>query len=151
MNLAMVQRQIQSAWLQAPLVLAVDDDEDSLMLLTGVLEILGWAGITAATGEAALAQVKLHRPDLILLDIILPDINGIELLPQLKQIHPTHSMATIAVTGLALAEEQRRIQQAGFDDYICKPYLLKDLEALLWRHLEGKVPELSALEVELTA
>ncbi|MDY6783383.1 MAG: response regulator [Cyanobacteriota bacterium] len=147
----MVERQTQSACLQAPLVLAVDDDEDSLVLLAGVLEILGWSCVTAGDGETALAQVKLHRPDLILLDIVLPDVNGLELLSQLKQVCPTHSTIAIAVTGLALAEEREKIQQAGFDDYICKPYLLTDLEALLWKHLKGKTPTLSALEVGLTA
>lgn len=88
----MVKRQFQSACLQAPLVLAVDDDEDSLVLLAGVLEILGWSCVTAGSGEEALARVKLHLPDLILLDIVLPDVNGIDLLPQLRQVHPTHPL-----------------------------------------------------------
>lgn len=152
MDLDMVKHLTQPIALEAPLVLAVDDDEDSLVLLAGVLEILGCACVTAASAGEALLQVKIRQPDLILLDIVLPDMNGIELLPQLKQEYLASSPIAIAVTGLALQEEREQIQKAGFDDYLSKPYLIKDIEKLLHRYLKAKLPTgLSLYGVELEA
>lgn len=122
-----------------PRVLAVDDDEDNLVLLAHVLKSLGCLFTTATTAEVALLIAQADQPDLILLDIVLPKINGFELLHFLKQDPRTCHIPTIAVTGLALAEERELIEKAGFDDYIIKPYLLEDLESRICGYLQGKL------------
>jgi two-component system cell cycle response regulator DivK len=120
---------------QSPQILAVDDDEDNLLLLAHFLESLGCNFLTAGDGEKTLFLAAQHQPDLILLDLVLPEMSGFETLQRLKANSRSRQIPVIAVTGLALAEERQQIQDAGFDDYLCKPYLLSDLEAVLRRHL----------------
>lgn len=124
-----------------PLVLAVDDDEDSLVLLACILESFGCYFMTVATAEEALILSEQHPPDLVLLDIVMPEINGIELLFRLKQLLPQREISAIAITGLAREEERLQIQEAGFNDCIIKPYLIEDLERLLRPHLNGKISQ----------
>lgn len=118
-----------------PLVLAVDDDADSLFLLTEVLSASNYSYVTATNGQAALALAQQHQPDLILLDILLPDLNGIEVLQRLRRDPSTQRIPVIAVTALAKKEDQHRILAAGCDAYLTKPYMLEDLEAKITRHL----------------
>lgn len=118
-----------------PLVLAVDDDEDSLLLLTEVLRPIRCSFITATHGEAALLIAQVHQPKLILLDIMLPDLNGAEVLQRLRQNPQTRKIPVIAVTALASVEDRKSLIVGGCDDYISKPYMLEDLEAVIHRHL----------------
>lgn len=73
--------------------------------------------------------MRTYLPDLILLDIVLSEINGIEIARILKEDKLTNHIPIIAVTGLALANEREKIQQSGCDDYLCKPFLISELEA----------------------
>lgn len=117
------------------LVLAVDDNEDNLMLITFVLELFGCSFISAADGQTALALIQDYHPDLILLDIMLPDLDGIEFVSRLRQNPRTSMIPVIAVTAMARAEDRDRILSAGCNDYISKPYIVDDLEAMLRRYL----------------
>ena len=128
---------------EKPCILAVDDHEDSLILLTQFLECLGFANLSASNAQQTYLLAEKYQPDLILLDIVLPDIDGIELQHRLKQNKLTQDITIVALTALALAEEREQIIQAGFDDYLVKPYVLGDLEALIYRHLQDKVPHLN--------
>lgn len=128
---------------QKPCILAVDDHEDSLILLTQFLECLGFSSLSASNAQQTYLLAKKYQPDLILLDIVLPDIDGIELQHHLKQNKLTQDITIVALTALALAEEREQIIQAGFDDYLVKPYVLGDLEALIYRHLQGEFPHLN--------
>ncbi|HBB34638.1 MAG TPA: response regulator [Cyanobacteria bacterium UBA9273] len=119
-----------------PRILAVDDNEDNLQLLACVLESCDYSFVTATDGEKTLSLAKDYQPDLILLDIALPKIDGIEIVHRLKQDTLTHQIPVIAVTALARLEERDRILQAGCDDYISKPYLIDELINLIRRHLE---------------
>lgn len=118
-----------------PLILAVDDDEDSLFLITEVVRGSNCVCITATDGNTALSLAQLYQPSLILLDILLPDLNGIEVVQRLRKIPQTQSTPIVAVTALAKEEDCNRIRAAGCDDYITKPYMLDDLENVIFRHL----------------
>jgi two-component system, cell cycle response regulator DivK len=120
---------------QRPLVLAVDDNEDNLGLISFTLDLFGFAFISAPDGQMTLDLAQTHQPDLILLDIMLPDLDGIEVVRRLKQDSRTKSIKIIAVTALARDEDRDRILAAGCEDYISKPYMVDDLEALLRHYL----------------
>lgn len=122
-----------------PRVLAVEDDEDNLFLITCVLEQLGYPYTATTSGTQALSIAKAYSLELILLDIVLPDLDGITLLHQLRQNKRTADVTILAVTGLALPEDRSRLLQLGFNDYISKPYLLEDLEALITSYLSPKI------------
>lgn len=117
------------------IILAVDDDEDNLLLLTEVLGSLNCLVITATHGQSALLLAQGYQPNLILLDVMLPDLNGMEVVHRLKENQRTAPIPVIAVTALARPEDRDRLIEAGCDDYISKPYILEDLEALIQRHL----------------
>jgi len=121
-----------------PLILAVDDNEDNLLLLTEVLELMSCSFITATHGQAALLLAQDCQPDLILLDMMLPDFNGMEVVQRLKRNLQTSKIPVVAVTALAKAEDRERFLLAGCNDYISKPYMLDDLEALINCHLSLK-------------
>ena len=125
----------EQAVTQRPLVLAVDDNEDNLGLISFTLDLFGFAFISAPDGQTTLELAQTHQPDLILLDIMLPDLDGIEVVRRLKQDSRTRSIKIIAVTALARDEDRDRILAAGCQDYISKPYMVDDLEALLRRYL----------------
>jgi two-component system cell cycle response regulator DivK len=116
---------------QQPLVLAVDDDEDNLHLLTYILEVLDCAVITAANGEDTLASAKTYQPDIILLDLILPDLHGIEVIQRLKQDKITSLIPIIAVTALARTQDRDQAILAGCNEYVTKPFNIQNLENLI--------------------
>lgn len=120
---------------QPPLILAVEDNEDNLLLLSYALESLGCKLIRQNDGLTTSLVAKEYQPDLILLDILLPGISGIDIVRSLKQEPLTSHIAVIAVTALASREDRERILSAGFNDYISKPYMIEDLEALVSRYL----------------
>ncbi len=119
-------------------ILAVDDNEDNLLLLSEVLNIFDCSLITATHGQIGLLLAQAYNPDLILLDVMLPDLNGVEVVRYLKQNPVTESIPVIAVTALARAEDRDRLLAAGCSEYITKPYMLEDLEAIVRCYLSGK-------------
>lgn len=119
----------------ATLVLAVDDDDDNLVLIECALELMGVSCAVARTGNEAMELISSRPFSLILLDIVLPDINGIQIIHWLRQQPCTHSIPVIAVTALARSGDRDRIMKAGFTDYLLKPYLLEDLNRLVQRYL----------------
>lgn len=114
---------------EQPLILAVDDNEDNLLLVSYVLKSLQCRYITTTNSQQTLSLVRNYLPDLILLDMILPEVDGFEIARTLKQDKLTSHIPIIAVTGLAQAEHQEKIAKTGCDDYLCKPFLLEQLEA----------------------
>jgi CheY-like chemotaxis protein len=118
-----------------PLILAVDDDEDNLLLLAYALEPLGCSLLTAVDGRSALSLARSYQPDLILLDVLMPYMNGVEVVSQLREDPKIKTIPVIAVTALAIAEDRERLLQVGFNDYISKPYMLEDIEATVRRYL----------------
>ncbi|NEP59860.1 MAG: response regulator [Symploca sp. SIO2G7] len=126
---------VNDSTIKPPLVLVVDDDEDNLLLMTHVLDHLGCSWITAVDGIGALQKAQTAQPALILLDILMPHMNGAEVLARLKENSKVQKIPVIAVTALANTSEREDIMLAGFDDYVSKPYMLEDVEAALERHL----------------
>lgn len=118
-----------------PLILAVDDDEDNLVLLAYALEPLGCSLMTAQDGLNALSLSRTYQPDLILLDIRLPYMDGTEVLSQLKKESKLKAIPVIAVTALANAKDREQLLQAGCNDYISKPYMLDDIETKVQQYL----------------
>ncbi len=119
-----------------PVILVVDDNEDNLLLVSlAVEQFLNCSPIVAADGETAISLAQLYRPDIILLDIVLPDLNGFEVIDRLKQHWQTKTIPVVAVTALAREEECDRILAAGCDGYLSKPYMLDDLEKVIYRYL----------------
>lgn len=126
------------AWEQdfsQPLILSVDDDEDNLILASCALELFGYRVISAADGETALALIDRYPPSLILLDIVMPVLDGEALLDILKKHPKTAKIPIIAVTALASPDDREKLIQLGCDDYLSKPYLLEDLDLTVRRHL----------------
>lgn len=123
---------------QTPLILAVEDNEDNLLIINYVVDSLSCRFIGEPNGKKTLEIARESQPDLILLDIMLPETNGIDLFHQLKQDVSTSHIPVIAVTALARDEEKQRILDAGFNAYISKPYMLEEIEELICRHLNLK-------------
>ncbi|MBH8560842.1 response regulator [Nostoc sp. CENA67] len=132
---------------QQPLVLVVEDHDDSLLLMSYALESLGCRFICQADSSTTLVVAKEYQPDLIMLDILLPGLSGIDVMRQLKQDPLTYHIPVVAVTALATKEDQEQILMAGFDEYISKPYMIEDLEAIIQRLLYGKFEAYSAYEL----
>lgn len=126
---------VQSVMHRLPIILAVDDHEDNLLLLMEVLSPLRCTFIAAADGKSAITLAQNYLPDLILLDIMLPDYSGIEVVHRLKQDPTTSQIPIIAVTALAREKDRERLLFAGCNDYICKPYILEELETVIFHHL----------------
>jgi CheY-like chemotaxis protein len=120
---------------QQPLVMVVDDNEDNLLLMSFVVESVGCRLISQGSSVSAIALAKEHQPDLIILDILMPEISGIDLIRILKKEALTCMIPVIAVTALSGVEDCHHILNAGFDDYISKPYSIDNLEALVYRYL----------------
>ena len=113
-----------------PRVLVVDDDPNARELLRVYLTAKGYEVTEAETGGEGLRRVREDRPHLMLLDINLPDISGLDVLREAKALDP--ALGVIMVTGLQEEEVGREAMQAGAFDYITKPLDLQYLEKSLW-------------------
>jgi CheY-like chemotaxis protein len=122
-----------------PLVLAVDDNDDNLQLLAQILAIADCACITAIDGESAILKAKSYRPSLILLDMMLPDISGVEVTQTLKQDPQTQAIPIIAVTAMARTEDKESFITAGCVECAIKPYDIDQLEATIRQYAFGKM------------
>ncbi len=117
------------------LILAVDDNEDNLQLISQLLLLMNCCFITATNGESAISMAQTYKPKLILLDMMLPDVSGIEVANYLKQDSQTKEILIIAVTAMARNEDQERFAKAGCEDCITKPYIIDELEAMIRRYI----------------
>jgi two-component system cell cycle response regulator DivK len=102
-------------------ILIVEDDELNMKLWNDVLEAQGYALLKTRLGLEAIGIAGEHRPDLILLDIRLPDISGFDVARRLKADEATRSIPVIALTAFAQTEHQREALESGCDGYISKP------------------------------
>ena len=116
-------------------VLAVDDNLDNIYLVKYVLESMNIKcyGLNDSRSVFDLAINK--SPNLILLDIVMPNMSGFDVLKQLKANMFTKDIPVIAVTGLISLYHQLKIKNAGFDDYICKPFTLEELEDKIIKYI----------------
>src|SRR6266704_430341 len=119
-----------------PTFLIVEDNELNLKLLNDLLEYHGYTILATSLGEAAVELARRHKPDLILLDIQLPDISGLEAARRLKAEEQTRAIPIIAVTAFAMQGDRERILHSGCDDYISKPFNIHDLLAIVGRYTD---------------
>ncbi|CAN5275148.1 hypothetical protein BH11MYX1_BH11MYX1_21740 [soil metagenome] len=112
-------------------VLIVDDNEDAAELLAETLQMLGYATRTAYDGPAALAMLQTFRPDHVLLDIGLPEMDGYEVARRVRQLPELAGLKLVALTGYGQESDRQRARAAGFDAHLVKPVNLAKLRALL--------------------
>jgi CheY-like chemotaxis protein len=105
----------------SPIVLLVEDNDDNLRIYSTILTYAGYQVIEATDGEAGLAAARDRRPDLILMDVSIPKIDGWEVTRTLKADPATATIPVIALTAHALATDRERANEIGFDGYIAKP------------------------------
>jgi len=108
------------------LILIVEDNEKNMKLVRDVLQVKGYQTLEAGTAEDGIALAQAHSPDLVLMDIQLPGMNGIEALGVLRENPATAHIPVIAVTASVMQQDRKLITEAGFDAYIGKPINLKE-------------------------
>jgi DNA-binding response OmpR family regulator len=111
-----------------PRILAVDDDKDMLMMLRVGLEAEGYEVLTATRGMEALERARADMPDLILLDVMMPQMDGFEVLSNLKQDETTSAIPVIMVTAVSERRSMMNALSGGTDYYLVKPYSAEELQ-----------------------
>ena len=104
------------------LILVIEDQEDNRRIVRDLLENAGYRIIEAVTGKVGVLAAETHRPDLILMDIQLPDFDGYEATRRLKANPELHAVPIIAVTSYALSGDDAKALEAGCDAYVSKPF-----------------------------
>jgi len=102
-------------------VLVVEDDTDNRRIVAKVLSVEGYEIVEATDGVEALAQARAERPDLILMDLALPNMDGWEATRRLKQDPATRAIPVVALTAFAMRGDEEQARAAGCDDYVPKP------------------------------
>ncbi len=116
------------------LILVVEDNARNMTLVRDVLRATGYRTLEASTGGQALVLAAEHGPALVLMDIRLPDMDGVETLRRLRLDGRTASIPVIAVTAQAMHGDRERFEAAGFDGYLSKPVDLDELLGAVERH-----------------
>jgi two-component system, cell cycle response regulator DivK len=116
-------------------ILVVEDQEDNRRILRDLLNATDFEVIEAEDGEQALAAVAKQRPDLILMDIQLPELDGYEATRRIKTDPSLSSTPIIAVTSYALSGDEEKARAAGCDDFVPKPYSPRQLLAKIRQYL----------------
>lgn len=102
-------------------VLVVEDNELNMKLFNDLLEASGYETLQTRSGLEALDLARAHRPDLILMDIQLPEVSGLEVTKWIKEDDALRAIPVIAVTAFAMKGDEERIRQGGCEDYLSKP------------------------------
>ncbi len=116
-------------------ILVVEDQEDNRAILRDLLQSVGYELVEAVNGEEALAIAIEHKPDLILMDIQLPIVDGYEATRRIKAEPTLRDIPVIAVTSYALSGDEEKAREAGCDDYVTKPFSPRDLLAKVQAYL----------------
>ena len=122
-------------------ILVVDDDPDTADTLAILLHLLGYHTRAAHGGAEAQAMATEDRPDVVILDLLMPGIDGWELAHRLQPVSPDRRPLLIAVTGCEGKEERRRAREAGIDLYLIKPVLTAALTEVLERYWQEIGPD----------
>ena len=121
----------------AKTVLIVEDNELNMKLFHDLLEAHGYSTVATRNGIEALDLARKHRPDLILMDIQLPEVSGLEVTKWLKEDPELKAIPVVAVTAFAMKDDAESAKAAGFDGYIAKPISVRALPAQLAQFLPG--------------
>ena len=107
------------------LILIVEDNEPNRRLARDVLQFHGFRTIEATNGAEGIAAARAELPAVVLLDIKLPDMDGVAALQQIRQGEETAAIPVVAVTAFAMEPDRKRLADAGFDGYLAKPIDIK--------------------------
>lgn len=118
-------------------ILVVEDNAKNMKLFREVLVATGYETLEATTGGEAVDMASEHTPDLVLMDIQMPDIDGVEALRRLRADDRTASIPVVALTAQAMQGDRERFLAAGFDGYVSKPVNVRDLIGTVREHCEG--------------
>ena len=118
-------------------VLIVEDNELNMKLFHDLLESQGYQTLQTREGMQALHLARAHRPDLILMDIQLPEISGLEVTKWIKEDDELGNIPVIAVTAFAMKGDEERIRQGGCEAYISKPISVTTFLETVRRYLEA--------------
>lgn len=118
-------------------ILVVEDNDRNRRLIKILLESKGYEVIEAVTGEDALSYLRKERPDVILIDIQLPKMDGLTLTRKLKEQQETKDIPVIAVTAYAMKGDRERVLEAGCDAYISKPVDTRELPQIIAKFIGG--------------
>lgn len=121
-----------------PSILLVDDEERNLILLEALCENLGYGTLMARNGREAIEQVRLHMPDVVLMDVMMPEMNGFDATEMLKQDNLTRHIPIVIVTALDSREDRLMGIAKGANDFLTKPIDSEELALRLKNNLEAK-------------
>ena len=121
-------------------ILIVEDNERNLKLVRDVLQFAGYDVVEARSGEQGVVLAKECFPDLVLMDIQLPHMNGVEALHRLRDSPETRTVPVVALTAFAMREDREQALRAGSDGYLEKPISVRDLPGQVLHFLDGKEP-----------
>jgi two-component system cell cycle response regulator DivK len=124
----------------SPQVLVVEDNERNMKLFRDVLQGSGYRTLEATTGERAVELAIEHGPNLVLMDIQLPDIDGVEALRRLRVDERSASLPVLALTAQAMEGDRERFLAAGFDGYLSKPVDIAEFVTTVKRYCDGGGP-----------
>ncbi|HOD54507.1 MAG TPA: response regulator [Candidatus Cloacimonadota bacterium] len=116
-------------------ILIIDDDTDNNLLMSRIIGFMKEEPVFMLTGDKAINWISMHQPDLILCDISLPDISGIELVKTLRGIEKIAHLPVIAVSAHDYHEDIESAKNAGFTDYLVKPFMPNDLVNMIKKYL----------------
>ena len=119
-------------------VLVVEDNELNMKLFNDLLEANGYQVIQTRDGLSALDLARKHKPDLILMDIQLPEVSGIEVTKWLKEDDELRHIPVIAVTAFAMKGDEQKIREGGCEDYISKPISVTQFLDVVQKYLGQK-------------
>jgi two-component system cell cycle response regulator DivK len=117
-------------------VLIVEDNEKNMKLFRDVLQATGYSTLEATTGEEAIELSLSQAPALVLMDVQLPGIDGVEALERLRQNERTASIPVLALTAQAMSGDRERFLEAGFDGYLAKPVDVGELIEAVREHCD---------------
>ena len=116
-------------------ILIVEDNEKNMKLVRDILQHKGHQTLEAMTGEEGIRLAREHKPDLVLMDIQLPDIDGITALRRIREDAALDAIPVLAVSASVMPDEQQKIVTSGFDAYVTKPIMLKSFFETVQRYL----------------
>ncbi len=119
-------------------ILVVEDNEMNMKLFRDVLLATGYRALEATTGGEAVDLAVEHAPDLVLMDIQLPDVDGVDVLRRLRTDDRTAAIPVLAVTAQAMHGDRERFLAAGFDGYVSKPVHVGQLIDTVRRHCDER-------------
>ena len=116
-------------------VMIVEDDAANMRLFSDLVEAVGYATLQVRDGAVALTAVSEQRPDLVLMDIQLPNVSGLDVTKALKQDEDLRTIPVIAVTAFAMKGDEEKIRRCGCDEYLSKPISTLQLVEIVKQHL----------------